>query len=200
MVAKSFGRALALLLLCPTAAFALGLGDIRLLSSLNSPLDAEIDLVGATPEDLSSLHAAVANHDTFTHYGLEWPSFLSGISMRAVHTPDGRDVIKLASREAITEPFVTLLVEVNWARGHLVREYTVLLDPPVYTPGQNGANAPVAAPAVDNATREGSISRPPAAATGTESAPVSSAPPPPRAARSGERAHGPKRRTRHPRR
>ena len=89
--------------------------------------------------------------------------------MRAVHTPDGRDVIKLASRESITEPFVTLLVEVNWARGHLVREYTVLLDPPVYTPGQVGANAPVVAPSVDNATREGSISRPPVAATATES-------------------------------
>src|SRR5450755_1819421 len=163
MVAKSFGRALALLLLCPPAAFALGLGDVRLLSSLNAPLDAEIDLVGATPEDLSSLHAAVADRDTFTRYGLDWPSFLGGISMRAVHTPDGRDVIKLVSRESITEPFVTLLVEVNWARGHLVREYTMLLDPPVYTPSQNGASAAaVAAPTVDAATREGSISRAPA--------------------------------------
>ena len=185
MVAKSFGRALALLLLCPPAAFALGLGDIRLLSSLNSPLDAEIDLVGATPEDLSSLHAAVATHETFTRYGLEWPSFLSGISMRAVHTPDGRDIIKLASRESITEPFVSLLVEVNWARGQLVREYTVLLDPPVYTPTQNGLSAaPVAAPTVDNATREGSISRAPApaAATSGESAPAAAqAPPAPRA-------------------
>jgi pilus assembly protein FimV len=184
MVAKSFGRALALLVLCPPAAFALGLGDVRLLSSLNSPLDAEIELVGATPEDLSSLHAAVADRETFTHYGLDWPSFLGGISMRAVHTPDGRDVIKLASRESITEPFVTLLVEVNWARGHLVREYTVLLDPPVYTPAQNGAGAaPVAAPTVDTATREGSISRPqPAAASaGSQSAPASSpAPPAPR--------------------
>src|SRR5665213_3622494 len=103
MVAKSFGRALALLLLCPSAAFALGLGDIRLLSSLNAPLDAEIDLVGATPEDLSSLHAAVANHETFTRYGLDWPAFLGGITMRTVHTPDGRDVIKLASRDSITD-------------------------------------------------------------------------------------------------
>src|SRR5476651_90835 len=174
MVAKSFGRALALLLLCPPAAFALGLGDVRLLSSLNSPLDAEIELVGATPEDLSTLHATVADHETFTRYGLDRPSFLVGISMRAVHTPDGRDVIKLASREAITEPFVTLLVEVNWARGHLVREYTVLLDPPVYTPAQNGANAaPVAAPTVDTATREGSISRPaaPGAAASSETPP-----------------------------
>jgi pilus assembly protein FimV len=160
MVAKFFGRALALLLLCPAAAFSLGLGDIHLLSSLNAPLDAEIELVGATPEDLVSLHASVASHDTFTHYGLDWPAFLSGVTMRPARTADGRDVIKLSSRESITEPFITLLVEVNWARGQLVREYTVLLDPPVYTPGQNAANAaPVQAPAVSTATREGSISR-----------------------------------------
>ena len=179
MVAKSFGRALALLLLCPPAAFALGLGDIRLLSSLNSPLNAEIDLVGATPEDLHSLHASVASHDTFTRYGLDWPAYLGGISMHAEHTSDGRDVIKLTSHDSITEPFVTLLVEVTWGRGQLVREYTVLLDPPLYTPGQNAAAAAVAAPAVGTAAHEGSISRAPAApappatsaATSAESAP-----------------------------
>lgn len=184
MVAKSFGRALALLLLCPPAAFALGLGDIHLLSSLNAPLNAEIELVGATPEDLASLHAAVASHDTFTRYGLDWPAFLGGITMHPEHTTDGRDVIKVSSRESITEPFVTLLVEVTWGRGQLVREYTVLLDPPVYTPGQSESSAaPVAAPAVGTATREGSISRaapspaPAAAATSGESAP-SAAPAP----------------------
>jgi len=189
MVAKFFGRALALLLLCPPAAFALGLGDIHLLSSLNAPLNAEIELVGATPEDLASLHASVASHDTFTRYGLDWPAFLGGVSMRAEHTADGRDVIKIASRESITDPFVTLLVEVTWARGQLVREYTVLLDPPLYTPGQSESNtAPVAAPVVGTAAREGSISRAPAAASAAAaSAPTSgestssSAPPAPRA-------------------
>src|ERR1700729_3766733 len=174
MVAKSFGRALALLLLCPPAAFALGLGDIHLLSSLNAPLNAEIELVGATPEDLGSLKAAVANHETFSRYGLDWPAFLGGISMRPEHTPDGRDVIKVSSHEAITEPFITLLVEVTWARGQLVREYTVLLDPPLYTPGQSESSAaPVAAPAVGTATHEGSINRAPAASAPAASAATS---------------------------
>jgi len=196
MVAKSFGRALALLLLCPPAAFALGLGDIHLQSSLNAPLNAEIELVGATSEDLVSLHASVANHDTFTRYGLDWPAFLGGISMRPEHTADGRDVIKISSREAITEPFVTLLVEVTWARGQLVREYTVLLDPPLYTPGQNEASAaPVAAPAVGTAAREGSISRaapapasPASAGASAESA--ASAPPAPRSRASASAPSG----------
>lgn len=179
MVAKSFGPALTLLLLCPAAALALGLGDIRLQSSLNAPLNAEIDLVGATSEDLSSLHASVATHDTFTRYGLDWPAFLGGISMRPEHTRDGRDVIKVTSRESITEPFVTLLVDVTWARGQLVREYTVLLDPPVYTPGASAAAAaPVAAPVVDNAAREGAISRAPARTAAAANAAASPEPTP----------------------
>ena len=106
--------------------------------------------------------------------------------------------MKLKSTEPISEPFVTLLVEVNWARGRLVREYTMLLDPPVYTPGESAvASAPVAAPATGQGTREGSIARaseaPPAAApaaaaetpaaTPTEPAAATAAPPPPRAAR-----------------
>jgi pilus assembly protein FimV len=160
MVAKRQSRALALLLMLPSAAFALGLGDIRLLSPLNAPLDAEIEVVDATPEDLQSLQAQIASRDTFARHGLEWPVFLSSVQVKTNRTSDGHALIKLKSTEAITEPFVTLLVEVNWVRGRLVREYTMLLDPPVYTPGQTPAsNAPVAAPAAGAGAREGAIAR-----------------------------------------
>jgi len=160
MVAKRSSRALGLLLALPSAAFALGLGDIRLLSPLNAPLDAEIELVDVTPEEMQTLRAQIASRDTFSRYGLEWPVFLSGVQVKTTRGADGRQVIKLKSNEAVTEPFITLLVEVNWARGRLVREYTMLLDPPVYTPGPAaGANAPVAAPAAGTGAREGAISR-----------------------------------------
>jgi pilus assembly protein FimV len=160
MFAKSFGRALAVLMVLPSAAFALGLGDIRLLSPLNAPLDAEIELVDVTPEELQSLKAQIASRDTFTRYGLDYPVFLSSVQVRTNRTSDGREIIKLKSADTITEPFITLLVEVNWARGRLVREYTMLLDPPVYTPGQTPAsNAPVAAPAVGAGARDGAIAR-----------------------------------------
>src|SRR5439155_19312426 len=97
-----------------------------------------------------------------------WPAYLAGVQVRAVRTPDGRQMLKLKSTEAISEPFITLLLEVNWARGHLVREYTMLLDPPVYTPGGSAvASAPVSAPATGSGVREGAIARsadpPPAA-------------------------------------
>ena len=160
MVAKRQSRALALLLTLPSAAFALGLGDIRLLSPLNAPLDAEIEVVDATPEDLQSLQAQVASRDAFARHGLEWPVFLSSVQVKTNRTGDGRALIKMKSADVITEPFITLLIEVNWARGHLMREYTMLLDPPVYTPGQsNASNAPVAAPSANTGAREGAISR-----------------------------------------
>jgi pilus assembly protein FimV len=160
MVAKRQNRALALLLMLPSAAFALGLGDIRLLSPLNAPLDAEIEVVDASPEDLQSLQAQIASRDAFVRHGLEWPVFLSTVQVKTTRTGDGHALIKLKSSDAITEPFITLLIEVNWARGRLQREYTMLLDPPVYTPGQsNASNAPVAAPSTSAGTREGAISR-----------------------------------------
>jgi pilus assembly protein FimV len=159
MVAKRSSRALALLLVMPSAAFALGLGDIHLLSPLNAPLDATIDL-DATPEELQSLKVQIAPRDVFVQHGLDWPVFLSSMQVKAERGADGREVIRLRSTDTITEPFVTLLVEVDWARGHTTREYTMLLDPPVYTPNQRQANAPVAAPAAGAGAHEGQIARP----------------------------------------
>jgi pilus assembly protein FimV len=160
MLAKRSRRALALLLAMPSAAFALGLGDIHLLSPLNAPLDAEIELVDVAPDEVNTVQAQVASRETFARYGLDWPAFLAGVQVRTVRTPDGRQVIKLKSTDPISDPFVTLLVDVNWSRGHLVREYTMLLDPPVYTPGNAlVASAPVAAPATGAGTREGAIAR-----------------------------------------
>jgi pilus assembly protein FimV len=187
MVAKRSSRALVLLLALPSAAFALGLGDIRLLSPLNAPLDAEVELVDVAPDEANTVQAQLASRETFARYGLDWPAYLTGVQMRTVRTPDGRQMLKLKSTEAISEPFITLLVEVSWARGHLVREYTMLLDPPVYTPGKSAvASAPVSAPATGSGVREGAIARsadnPAAAAPAPESGAASAAPTPARGA------------------
>src|SRR3984957_1502453 len=162
MFAKRPARALTLLLALPSAAFALGLGDVHLLSPLNAPLDAEIELTDVAADELNTVQVQLASRDTFARYGLEWPSYLSGIQLKTLRTPDGREMIKVRSSEPMTEPFVTLLVQVTWSRGVVVREYTMLLDPPVYTPGESAvASAPVAAPNTSPGTREGSIARQP---------------------------------------
>src|SRR5512134_3413108 len=131
-------------LMSPTALYALGLGEIRLNSALNQPFDAEIELVSAAQEDLAALRASLASSDTFLRYGLDRPAYLSDFTFRVVRS-GGKDVLKVTSPRPVTEPFVTLLVEANWPRGRLLREYTVLLDPPVFAPAAP-VSEPVAVP------------------------------------------------------
>jgi pilus assembly protein FimV len=133
-------------LMSPTALCALGLGDIRLKSALNQPFDAEIQLVDATDEDLSTLRASIAPGETFTRYGLDRPAFLSDFSFEVTRGASGRDVLRVTSARPVTEPFVTFLIDATWPRGRLLREYTVLLDPPVFAPGPATAETPVATP------------------------------------------------------
>ncbi|HEU4516525.1 MAG TPA: FimV/HubP family polar landmark protein, partial [Steroidobacteraceae bacterium] len=135
------------MLLTPAAALGLGLGEIRLNSSLNEPLAAEIDLVAATPEELATLNAALASPEVFSRYGLDRPAYLSSLEFTVGRGQDGRAVLLVRSRDAISEPFVSFLIDVNWPRGRLLREYTVLLDPPaMLSAADTPAQAPLAAP------------------------------------------------------
>lgn len=139
---------LASALLAPGALYALGLGEIKLNSALNQPFDAEIELVSATQDDLGALRASLASTDTFVRYGLDRPSYLADFNFRVTKGAGGKDVLRVTSPRPVTEPFVTLLVEANWPRGRLLREYTVLLDPPVYAPGPAAAEPVAVAPRV----------------------------------------------------
>jgi pilus assembly protein FimV len=143
MMPKASRRAVLLLALLPSLARALGLGEIRLSSALNAPLDAQIELLANSPEELAGLKATVASADTFARYGLERPAFLNNVTMTLAKSRDGRDVLNLRSAETMTEPFLTLLIEANWPRGRLVREYTMLFDPPIF--GAKAADAPMLA-------------------------------------------------------
>src|SRR5271154_2781651 len=134
-------------LLSPSLSWGLGLGEIHLNSALNEPMNAEIDLIAAGRDERGALRANLAGKDAFTRYGIDRPPFLSTLTFKVGKSKDGRDVLLVRSADSIPEPFVTFLVEVNWARGRLMREYTVLLDPPVYTPGETASSAtPVTAP------------------------------------------------------
>ena len=152
--------------------WALGLGDIRLSSALNEPLRAEIELLSATPEELDNLTIMLASAETFARYGLDRPLFLQGISFRIAKTGDiDGNVITLVSQDPVTEPFITFLVEATWSRGRLLREYTLLLDPPTFAPPpvQESATA-VTAPQQSTQADSGRIERQPE--------PQTSAPPP----------------------
>ena len=146
--------------------WALGLGEIRVNSALNEPLRAEIQLVSATPEELESLRVALASAATFDRYGLDRPVFLTRLDF-SVRPSGGGGIVRVTSSDPVTEPFVTFLVEASWASGRILREYTVLLDPPTFAP-RPAAQAPAAvtAPARPQQADRGSIQRPASQAGG----------------------------------
>ena len=148
--------------LLASQAWALGLGDIRLSSALNEPLRAEIELLAATPEELENLDIQLASNETFDRYDLDRPLFLSGLQFRLVRsgTTEG-NVVRITSAGPITEPFITFLVEAVWSRGRLLREYTLLLDPPTFAPPPvTQSTQPVTAPTRAAQTDSGQIQRP----------------------------------------
>ncbi|GAC1668607.1 MAG: hypothetical protein NVS9B2_11890 [Steroidobacteraceae bacterium] len=118
----------------PGAAHALGLGDIHVDSALNERLAAEIDIVGASADELRDLRAAVANRETFMRFGSERPAFLSSAIFKVAQDVRGRPVLAVRSTEAFTEPLVNFLVDLHWRKGEIVRQYTLLLDPPGFGP------------------------------------------------------------------
>ncbi len=119
-------------LLIPGRGFALSLGEIEVSSPLNQPLEAKILLRAVEQGDLESMEISLGSREQFERAGLDRPFVLSQVQFVIVPGGSGQAHIKVFSDEPIAEPFLNFLVEVNWPRGHVLREYTVLLDPPLY--------------------------------------------------------------------
>jgi pilus assembly protein FimV len=106
---------------------ALGLGEMTLKSALNQPLNAEIQLVDAGDLTQWEIKPSLASANDFERAGVDRYYFLTKIQFKV----EGNRVV-VTSKEAINEPFLNFLVELNWPSGRVLREYTVLLDPPVF--------------------------------------------------------------------
>lgn len=117
-------------------AHALGLGDLSVKSSLNQPLDAEISLLEV--RDLTSIEikTKLASAEEFSKAGIDRQFFLTGLKFTPVINANGKSVIRVTSANPVKEPYLNFLVEILWPNGRLLREYTVLLDPPLYSPQQ----------------------------------------------------------------
>jgi len=114
-------------------AHALGLGDIKAHSALNETFSADIDLLSVAAGELDSIRVRLAAQKEFDKAGVERPFFLSLLKFVPERLDNGQSVVRVSSDFPIREPFLDFLVEVAWPRGRLIREYTVLLDPPVTT-------------------------------------------------------------------
>ena len=113
----------------PNAA-ALSLGSITVQSSLGEPLRAEIDIPDINAEEAASLRATVASPDAFRAAGMDYNPAMSGLRVTVQRRPDGRAFIRLSSDKPINEPFVDMILEANWSSGRIVRDFTMLFDPP----------------------------------------------------------------------
>ena len=182
------GVALATACLMASPTWALGLGRLNVQSVLGETLRAEIDITSITPEEAASIRLRVAPPEAYRSAGVEYNAVLSGASVTLDRRADGRPFLRVSSDRAVLEPFVDVIVEASWATGRLVREYTMLFDPPSTRVAAAPAptTSPVASaaptPAVP-APAAAPVARPTPATTATAPrAPSAPAPAPARAA------------------
>ncbi len=110
---------------------ALGIGKLTVRSTLGEPLKAEIDIGAITPEELASLRGRVAPPDVFRAAGAEYPPALAGATVTLERRTDGRYYLRLTSDRSVQDPFIDMILEVEWASGRMSREFTLLFDPPL---------------------------------------------------------------------
>ncbi len=114
----------------PGVAYPLGLGKLTVDSSLGQPLSARIELLPTSKEELDSVAAKVADPSLYRQNNLQYQGVLSRARITLERGPNNTAFLKITSPTPVSEPFLDLLVEVNWASGRVVRDYTFLLDPP----------------------------------------------------------------------
>jgi pilus assembly protein FimV len=144
-------------------------------STLGEPLKAEIDILDINAEEAASLVSKVAPPESFQAAGLEYNPALSSLRVSLQRRPDGRTYLRLSSDRTVGEPFVDMILETSWNSGRIVRDYTMLFDPPGLrnqVAGAPGA-AQLPAPAPGRASAASKTAR---AATQAETTPVAPRP------------------------
>ncbi len=122
--------AAAALCLASPVVSALGLGRLNVQSSLGEVLRAEIDITSMTAEEQANLKIRVAPPESYRAANVDYNPVLPSTRASLEKRADGRLFVRLVSARGVQEPFVDVILEISWATGRLVREYTLLFDPP----------------------------------------------------------------------
>lgn len=148
----------------PGISFALGLGEIDVSSFLNQPLKAEIEVISARPGEIDDLLVSLASRDSFARAGLSRPNNLSDLRFAVKKNESGdQATILVTTKNAIKEPFLNFLVEADWSKGRVLREFTVLLDPPFFadsaaTPSSSTSQQTITEPVTETSVSDNSLS------------------------------------------
>lgn len=156
---KVLPLALALALVA-TDAEALGLGTLEVKSQLSQPLVAEIPLIGIDPGELENLSVRLASPEAFDRVGLPRPAgTTANLQFSVGRNARGEPVVRVTTSGRVNDPFVAFLLEADWGKGSVVREFTALIDPPHIAAA---SVTPMAAPAVAAAAAAPAPPTPPA--------------------------------------
>jgi len=140
------------LALASTASHALTLGDIEMRSALNQPMNAQIRLQTQSASEAEGLIVKLASQEAFSRAGLERNPTLNDLKFSVDASNSLAPVIRISSTKPVVEPFLNFLLEVDWPQGRMVREYTVLLDPPVFMSPSDSQRATISEGDVQRAT------------------------------------------------
>lgn len=138
-------------------AAALSLGRISVQSALGEPLRAEIEVPVISAEESASLVVTLAPPSAFSAAGMEYSAVLAGTQISLLKRNDGRSFLRLTSDRPVNDAFMDIILEASWASGRIVRDFTLLLDPPNLR--QSNSSAPMSnqLPAVAAAPRTSTV-------------------------------------------
>ena len=108
---------------------ALGLGDMHLQSALGEPLSATLHLLEAENLTTNEIIVELADESAYRTLSVERLFSHEKIRFEKIMR-DGKVLISLHSDKPLREPFLNIVVAIRWPKGHVLKEYTVLLDPP----------------------------------------------------------------------
>jgi pilus assembly protein FimV len=170
-----------LLLAFSNVAWSLGLGDAKVQSFLDQPLEVEIELITQPTDDLSAIRVGLASAADYELIGASRNDISMPLAFSITGTP-GDASVSVTSQLPVRNPVVRLIVEVNSASGRMLREYTLFLDPATFS-------QPAPAPQVRPAAAAPGTSVP--ATVATPATEPQSTPTPPRQLSGGAGEYGP---------
>ncbi|TDT41542.1 pilus assembly protein FimV [Halospina denitrificans] len=120
-------------------AHAMGMGEGQILTRLNEPLRAEIELTRPGDVSMDQIKIGLASQEEFERFGIRRMGILSQLDFEITRDADNKLIVEVTTENPVREPFVKMLVELTWPNGRLMREYSFLVDPPKRSSGPEAA-------------------------------------------------------------
>src|SRR5699024_1812192 len=163
-----------LAIIVPSAVSALSVEDYSLNSYLSQPLDLQIKLADLKGLNESDIRISLATPEEFEAAGIEYDALHNNLNFDIDVAADGTGTVRVTTKQPLSEPFISFLVEYKWPSGRLMREYNLLLDPPTYR-ATEPANVTTPATPQPTATAPKSTQAPSSQPKPSSSAPTKSA-------------------------